>query len=113
MSGILIFGEPGQYASGDDLRFDLSFGALSWVLETLAEEVDDAELSAILTDYATGGIFTLGTFGRPHARLIIAAIRNDLLPVARLSAPSDLMIEIVQKLVQAVNEWAAGRAWLD
>lgn len=113
MSACFIVGEPGRYASDDDLHFDMSFGAMSWVLETLAEEVDDPELSAVLADMSTGGIFTLGIFSYPQAREVIAAIRKDLLPVARRSAPSDLMIEITQELVQAVKEWSTGRAWLD
>ncbi|MEU9691451.1 hypothetical protein [Amycolatopsis japonica] len=107
MSGDFIVAPPGRVQPPQMLSWMPSRGLLLRVVEFIAGEVADDELSEELHHFTEGGYsyFSLGMYTSEQAEEIMAVVRESLLPaVAEWYPGDDEAYDFVTELVDLVKQ---------
>ncbi|MFI9454801.1 hypothetical protein [Amycolatopsis sp. NPDC052450] len=107
MSGDFIVDPPGRVQPPQMLSWMPSRGLLLRVIESIAGEVADDELSENLNHFTEGGysFFSLSVYTSKQAEEIMAVIRESLLPAVAEWYPGDVdAYDFATELVDLVEQ---------
>ncbi|WP_162830205.1 hypothetical protein [Amycolatopsis palatopharyngis] len=112
MSAVFVIGT--KYSHGEDELVDMKPQAVGWILKMVALHLEDSALAAVLLRQDDFYWFSLSIFNQAEVRLIVSAIRENLLKEARAQFLPDFpdSVELIQEFVDAVNRWAERQDWI-